>query len=308
MEAKIFYSWQSDIRPAAANRTLIHDALEAAAREISAGGAVGVEPVIDRDTRNVPGSPDIGLTIFKKIAECDVFVADVTIINSGAPGRPSPNPNVLVEVGYALRAVGEGRLVLVQNIAFGPTEDLPFDLRTKRVLTYKSPSDAPERSSERKRLQGALREAIALVLGKEGLAGKKGWAARFAMDYEKEKITSEVHEYNLNVTIENTGTRIITDWHIDVDIPERIMRTGVSYPAVSERSNRRRKFLRYISGRHANQVYPGDKVVISVPYKVDDDIYEDREELFPQHISAWAYVHGELVGSAQKPLRDLQCF
>ena len=59
MEAKIFYSWQSDIRPSAANRTLIQDALQAAAHDLSTDGTVGVEPVIDRDTWNVPGSPDI---------------------------------------------------------------------------------------------------------------------------------------------------------------------------------------------------------------------------------------------------------
>lgn len=37
---------------------------------------------VDRDTKNELGSPDIVNTIFAKIDECDLFVADISIINS----------------------------------------------------------------------------------------------------------------------------------------------------------------------------------------------------------------------------------
>ena len=76
MTVTIFYSWQSDTR-AAANRTLIQDALEAAAKELRADDTIAVEPVIDRDTQAVPGAPDIGTTIFEKIDASAAFVADV---------------------------------------------------------------------------------------------------------------------------------------------------------------------------------------------------------------------------------------
>jgi CrcB protein len=58
----IFYSWQSDTR-AAANRTLIQDALEAAVVEIRDDDSIAIEPVVDRDTLavNVLGSLLIGL-------------------------------------------------------------------------------------------------------------------------------------------------------------------------------------------------------------------------------------------------------
>src|SRR5205823_8604367 len=119
----------------ATNRGLIQEALERAAKTIRIDDSLAVDPVLDRDTQNVPGAPDIAHTIFQKIEKAAAFVADVSIINPGL-GRPTPNPNVLIEVGYALKTLGNPRTVLVANTANGPVESLPFDLRTKRVLTY----------------------------------------------------------------------------------------------------------------------------------------------------------------------------
>jgi hypothetical protein len=93
-QATVFFSWQSDL-PNSTNRGLILEALERAAKRIQTDGSVAVEPVVDRDTQNVPGSPDIVHTIFEKIEKAAAFVADVSIINPGV-GRPTPNPNVLI--------------------------------------------------------------------------------------------------------------------------------------------------------------------------------------------------------------------
>jgi hypothetical protein len=166
MQATIFYSWQSDTR-AAANRTLIQDALEGAAKDLRADGSLSVEPVLDRDTQAVPGAPDIGATIFEKIDASAAFVADVTIVSRSA-GRPTPNPNVLIEVGYSLKSLGSRKIILVQNLVFGGPEELPFDLRQKRVLTYRSAEDALERTAERRSLRRALTEALALIFGNFG--------------------------------------------------------------------------------------------------------------------------------------------
>ena len=59
MRAIVFYSWQSDVK-AAACRTLIEDALKAATKAIADDDFIAVEPVVDRDTQGVAGSPDIG--------------------------------------------------------------------------------------------------------------------------------------------------------------------------------------------------------------------------------------------------------
>src|SRR5260221_3957531 len=105
MPRTIFYSWQSDL-PNATNRGFIQTALEKAVKALTTDGTVDVQPVIDRDTQGIPGAPDIAKAIFTKIDAADVFVADVSIVVGQNEGRPMPNPNVLFELGYSLKALG----------------------------------------------------------------------------------------------------------------------------------------------------------------------------------------------------------
>ena len=163
MKRTVFYIWQSDL-PNSTNRGFIQRALEDAATGIKTDDTLDIEPVIDRDTAGVPGSPEISKTIFEKIADADVVVADVSIINRQFGGRPSPNPNVLVEVGYALSAIGHERIILVFNTASGKVEELPFDLRPRRVIPYHMPEAAEDRSVERKKLQRLLEDALKAIL------------------------------------------------------------------------------------------------------------------------------------------------
>ena len=163
MQQTIFYSWQSD-HPNKTNRGFIETALVQAAKAIRNDDTLDVEPVIDRDTANVPGSPDIAGTIFEKIAAADVFVADVSNVSPEGARRSSPNPNVLIELGYALRALGPGRVILVMNLAYGTIEQLPFDLRGRRIVTYTSLEEAEERATDRRGLAKDLERQIASVI------------------------------------------------------------------------------------------------------------------------------------------------
>jgi len=160
---RVFYSWQSDL-PNATNRGLIEKALEDAAQSIREDGSISIEPVIDRDTAGVPGSPDIASTILEKIERADVFVCDVSIVNKNAV-RPTPNPNVLIELGYALKALGPNRIIMVLNSAFGGPELLPFDLRMRRVIPYEMEEDVSERAPVRRRLQLTLVEGLRTIFG-----------------------------------------------------------------------------------------------------------------------------------------------
>jgi len=160
---KIFYSWQSDL-PNKTNRGFIMDALEKAAKIVREDDSIEVEPVIDRDTSGVPGSPDIAATIFKKIEEAALFVADVSIINAGSEIRNTPNPNVLIELGYAMKALGQDKIILILNEAFGKVEMLPFDLRTKRTVSYKMNPENEDRATERNSLSGKLVKATMEIL------------------------------------------------------------------------------------------------------------------------------------------------
>jgi hypothetical protein len=186
---KIFYSWQSDL-PSRTNRGLILTALEKACAGLRTEGGIVVEPVVDRDTLGLSGAPDISDAILSKIREADAFVADVSLVNinplseeetsgpstlleklkrglggllySGRTSiqhRPTPNPNVLVELGYALAMLGNEAIVLVVNTHFGEIEQLPFDLRPLRILRYQArPED--DRAAVRKELERDFKTAI----------------------------------------------------------------------------------------------------------------------------------------------------
>jgi hypothetical protein len=157
----IFYSWQSDL-PNSTNRGFIEGELDAVAKEFKAEEAVVVE--VDRDTSGVSGSPDIGKTILEKIDAADSFVADVSIINAQAQDqRRAPNPNVLFELGWAFKSLGQERVLMVMNTAFGGPEDLPFDLKQRRTVKYSLP-EGSDKAAARKSLRGQLRDAIKAVV------------------------------------------------------------------------------------------------------------------------------------------------
>jgi hypothetical protein len=137
----VFYSWQNDL-PRDIARDFIHDAAEIAVGKVAQDVRLEDSPRLDHDTEGVSGVPAIGDTILAKIDQCGAFLADVSIVGeSNVPGREkrySPNPNVLLELGFAAARVGWERIILVMNRAFGSPQRLPFDLRYRRFpLAYR---------------------------------------------------------------------------------------------------------------------------------------------------------------------------
>lgn len=172
MKQIIFYSWESDL-PNSTNRGLIQNTLERAAKSIRDDDSIEIEPVIQRDTAGVPGSPDIGSTIFARIEKADIFVCDVSIINQNTGPRPTPNPNVLLELGFAIKACGFQKIVMVMNTAFGEPEDLPFDLKNRRVTTYYLREGDTDKAVKSKSLEATFEKAIkAILAGDDNLTGK----------------------------------------------------------------------------------------------------------------------------------------
>lgn len=130
----VFYSWQSDTNQKY-NRNFIEDCLKRAIKNINK--QVEISYVLDRDTKNKEGTPDIAKTIFEKIDNCQLFIADITLINYFSDiQRKTPNPNVLVELGYAASKIGWENIICVFNSSFGEVNKLPFDIKSRRVLQY----------------------------------------------------------------------------------------------------------------------------------------------------------------------------
>lgn len=157
----VFYSWQSDL-PDASNRAFIRQALRTAASsiEVSKGDLI-VE--IDEATRDVSGSPNIPATILAKINMADVFVCDISTINTNVSGRKTPNPNVVFELGYAIANLGWERVILLFNEEFGSFPgDLPFDFDRHRVSKFKSTN--PPSTKQKKEFADLVKMAINSVV------------------------------------------------------------------------------------------------------------------------------------------------
>ncbi|HEM3442022.1 TPA: hypothetical protein U1B40_001253 [Streptococcus suis] len=151
----IFFSWQSDL-PNKTNRNLIENSIKLALKKMNQDSPYSLITEIDRDTKGVLGSPDIVDSILTKIDKCGLFIADISIINSSLSGKRTPNPNVLFELGYAVKCLGWDRVICVFNSDFGDVSELPFDLRNRRILTYETSNI----SETRKKLADIFKQII----------------------------------------------------------------------------------------------------------------------------------------------------
>lgn len=131
----IFFSWQSDLK---GNKKIIKDSLLAECQKQKEKN--GYELEIDEATRNLPGSPKIEDAILEKIASADIFVCDITPIAS-CGRKLMPNSNVIFELGFALHALGEKRVILLAKYGDWDVNDMPFDFNHRRIGMFSSAKD-----------------------------------------------------------------------------------------------------------------------------------------------------------------------
>jgi len=163
MVISIFYSWQSE-HPELLNRYFIRDALEKAIKAIKQEYKLEESLRVDYDTKGTPGAPEIVNTIFSKIERSSVFVADVSFTSKSTTGRLCANPNVLIELGFALKSLGGERLILVMNDEFGsPKDHMPFNLAARRwpiIFTLSPNADKETRKKVLEDLTCKLKDAL----------------------------------------------------------------------------------------------------------------------------------------------------
>lgn len=163
--ARIFFSWQSD-SPSDSNSGAIRSALKVAKQAIEAKHP-GLAIVLDEATRDTSGSPNIANKILEKIDAADIYIADITTVTSKRAKRPCANPNVLIELGYAIALVGWDRTILLFNDAIGKfPKDLPFDIIQNRVSKYSFASPSPDKKKSATDLASLLQMAIQAVIDK----------------------------------------------------------------------------------------------------------------------------------------------
>lgn len=194
---KIFYSWQSDL-PNSNNRNLIQGSIDKTVKKFS--NIIKIEA--DRDTKSKLGSPDITKTIFEKIDESDLFIADITMINKSKykllrdKKRATPNPNVLIELGYAAKTLGWERIICVYNTDYSPLDSLPFDLRQHRITSYSTKKNGKSKAKDvivdvLSETINKLAECGNLIRTKNG----KSYHKIVGYNFSENKIDDKVHLY-----------------------------------------------------------------------------------------------------------------
>lgn len=161
----IFYSWQSDVSKDT-NQKGIRLSIKSAIPLVEAHlDEIDIYP--DEATRNVSGSPDITKEIFKKISKSHIFICDLTPI-AERENKKVANPNVLIELGYAIAELGWERIILLFNTHFGKIpDDLPFDVAKHRATPFKI-VDKHDKNGK-KELTAVLTNAIKLIIEKSPL-------------------------------------------------------------------------------------------------------------------------------------------
>lgn len=95
---------------------------------------------LDEATRDTTGAPSIIDEIYKKIDNCDVFMCDLSIECTNG-NRNYPNSNVLYELGYAIKTLGEYNCILFFDKSQHDVPTLPFDVKHMRVSLITDKAD-----------------------------------------------------------------------------------------------------------------------------------------------------------------------
>ena len=151
-ELSIFFSWQSDIP---GNRDRLRKDIDIAIKTIEKEEEFAEYRIYRTEaTRDEAGSPDIVETIHAKINQCAVFIADISPI-ADYNEKQIPNPNVLLEEGFALRSIGCRRIILMSNHI---SVALPFDIAHRRTTKIGDNLITPIRMALREAISGMENE------------------------------------------------------------------------------------------------------------------------------------------------------
>ena len=307
MNISVFLSWQSDT-DSATGRALLENALRRAVGSVAIDATFPFRPVVDQDTRGVPGAPAMVAAILGKIDASSVLVADVTLtFQRASGGRKAPNPNVLIELGYALRRLGAERVLLIMDTAHGPPEQLPFDLRGNRVITYDSTSASA--ATIESSVESSFEDGIRTILQTVGPPRDIAPPVQLRLRYTRERIEGDRHDYRLHVEVLNNGTTVLSDWALDLRFPRELLDPHKSYPIVQQPSSDRRVLIRRVQREHSGPIFPGQPFeIIGIDYIMTHALYDVRDRLFPMKVEASFYASGHLVASAAALVEDLQVF
>lgn len=188
MPQTVFFAWQADIERRV-SKNFVKKALDKAIRKTNLDLMPYEAMRSSQDTEGVPGSPDVAQTIFAKIEASTAFLCDITTVYRNSR-RALPNPNVMIEYGWAMAKLGDQRIIMVFNEAYGDgLTDRPFDMVHKRgPITYNLPagSDEQTKQSELEKLIPKIGQALKAIAALPPIGPKATKPAVSSFDFARE--------------------------------------------------------------------------------------------------------------------------
>lgn len=186
MAYKVFFAFQMDIDEKY-GKTFIQQSITNAIQKFK---EEGIEVILDYGFRGTPGTPLLIDEMLRKSLNSDMVIVDWTFTSSKiwhnpeiieeddnsiileilkGDLKPSPNPNVLLETGYAWAKKGTHRTLAVMNAAFGNPDELPVDIKGFRypILYNLDGNNYGDRKEVRKELTDDLYKAIRFSIKSE---------------------------------------------------------------------------------------------------------------------------------------------
>ena len=221
-------------------------------------------------------------------------------------GRVDPPCNLIrasvwVEQEIAIAAFLRGALGRSIEVAAFTQKGIGLEGVRKQLLLN------PKEFTDNKEVIGHLRLILPAWKTPEKLMDSG--ALDVALEYEKEKVTQERHDYQLVVLLTNRGTRPIDDYHIDVEFPTELLKhPEENHHYVRTRCTKTHSFFRVTQYQHGTKIFPGDTLrAMTLRYFVDDEIFSRRSDLFQKTVTATLYSEGTSK-VVEKKVSQLQIF
>lgn len=210
-------------------------------------------------------------------------------ITAASSGGPRFNPSLTPE----LRQSPENGIWLCQNCA-KLVDNNPLRYPENLLRVWKAQAEASALAA----LQGRA-EPHPIDL-----------SAELGLSYSEAQIKGERHDYRLEVTLTNRGTEPLGPYHIDLEMPSRVVASPETQPSyVPDRSTRQVAFFRVASDTVAHEIYPGDgRLVMAIPYYIDHRLFWSRGDLFDQPVKVTLYRRGFRPVTLERRFGDFQIF
>jgi hypothetical protein len=133
---------------------------------------------------------------------------------------------------------------------------------------------------------------------------------KLTMKFNKIKVTSERHDYELQIDVTNNTKGRIGDFQVDLFFPDAFLNQTMTYgEEVHDRRTRSHRLFRVVASHGMFPIYPGDTLsALKLAYYVDHDIFWNKSMHLDDKVTATLYAPGQEPETLEKSMRELQQF